>query len=140
MTLQQDETNLSILASNISMLPEVVSNKTALEHIYLGLVRENKENFVITLSFDLKKTASKATSVKQVHAFFNQLETILDAAERAYLITKIDGREVTPYKLIVNNCRKGFSYTLNYFDGRMLQSKDYTQKEMYSHPRLMRDS
>lgn len=137
MILQQEKKDLSILANNTSILPEAVPDKDLLEHIYLDLVHYNKNNFIITLPFELNSIACDDLASRQLIAVFKQLEKIVDAAERAYSITKIDGKEITPYKLTVNKCKKGFSYTLHYFDGR-LKSRDYTQKEMWHHPRFMR--
>jgi len=51
---------------------------------------------------------------------------------------QIDGKAVIPYTLVVKNDIKGFKYTLKYFDGWLQSSREYTQKEIYSHPRLMR--
>jgi len=137
MILQKDEADLSILLNNLHMLPEAVPDKDLLEHIYLDLVHYNKKNFIITLPFDLNSVTCDDLASRKLNAVFKQLEKIVDAAERAHIIAKIDGREVIPYKMTVNKCKKGFSYTLHYFDGR-LKSKNYTQKEMWHHPRLMR--
>ena len=136
MILQKEKKDFSIMLSNLDTLPAAMDPYN-LACLYRDMVLYSKGNFIITLPFDLKKTASKATSVK--HVCFSQLETIVDAAERACLIKQIDGKAVIPYNLVVQNDINGFKYTIKYFDGWLQSSREYTQKEIYSHPRLMRN-